>query len=166
MVDTTETTNNWRRVRHGLFTYWEAEPTISPDGQEVDRLVEKMAFQGAVINVPRDYDLKRGEQFGAFTDERFDDEGQPLSVSGAEDEGAEGTDEVDLDELDDSELVEWLTATGMFDGEKRPNVNEVVAAGDGNPELAKRLLAAEATASGDQPREGVVKGLQAVAAQE
>jgi hypothetical protein len=65
-----------------------------------------------------------------------------------------------------SELVEWLTATGMFDGEKRPNVNEVVAAGDGNPELAKRLLAAEATASGDQPREGVVKGLQAVAAQE
>lgn len=160
-----QTNNNWRRVRHGLFTYWEAEPTISPDGQEVERLVEKMAFQGAVIDVPRDYDLQRGEQFGAFTDERFNDDGEPLVPAGAEAEDTE-SDEVDLNDLDDSELVEWLTGTGVFDGEKKPNANEVVAAGAGNPELAKRLLAAENTASGDQPRETVVKGLQATAAQE
>jgi hypothetical protein len=165
MADTETQGNNWRRVRHGLFTYWESEPTISPDGQEINRLVEKMAFAGAVIEVPRDYDLARGEQFGAFTDERFNDDGTPIVPEGVSEDGDESED-VELSDLDDSELVEWLTGTGMFDGERKPNANEVVAAGAGNPELAKRLLAAENTASGDQPRETVVKGLQATAAQE
>lgn len=161
--------NQWRRIRHGLFTYWVSTPTIDQGGEEIIRFTEQMAFRGQVVHVERKYDLARGEQFGAFEPERFNDDGSPIEPpAGQAPEGAAEDDEdkVELSELDHEDLVDWIQGTGMFDGEKKPTANEVVKAGNGNPEFAKRLLDAENEASGQQPRDTVVKGLSSVAAQE
>jgi hypothetical protein len=163
------TENNWRRVRHGLFTYWVPTKVMTSGGEEQERFTEQMAFRGQVVNVERPDDLARGEQFGAFEAERFNDDGSPIEApaSATAPDGTSSDDEaVELAELDHEDLVDWLQGTGMFDGEKKPNANEVVQAGHGNPELAQRLLAAENEASGGQPRETVIKGLSNVAAQE
>lgn len=58
----------------------------------------------------------------------------------------------------DEELEAWIR-------EEHPNVNEVVAASNGDPELASRLLEAESRAQDGDSRKGVVDGLMHVMAQ-
>lgn len=149
-----------RTIKHGLFSYFAPVPGVGIDGQETTRLTEQMAFRGQTVDIPREYDIQRGEEFGAFyTEEELEKLRSPASPDTVENEEGE---EVELADLEHEDLVSWLTATGMFDGESKPTVPEVVGAAEGNPDLARRLLAAENEASGNQPRDGVVKGLTAV----
>jgi hypothetical protein len=53
------------------------------------------------------------------------------------------------------ELAEWIRT-------ERPNVNDVVQASQGDPEVAQKLLEAEAQATDGEPRKGVLEGLSAV----
>ena len=55
----------------------------------------------------------------------------------------------------DTELITWIK-------DKGPKVQEVIDASEGDAETAARLLAAEAAATGNDPRKGVVMGLEAV----
>jgi hypothetical protein len=70
--------------------------------------------------------------------------------------------EVELSELEDDDLVDWLMGTGMFDSEPRPTADEVVAAAEGDAAMAARLRAAEITAGGDAPRQAVLDGLNEI----
>lgn len=67
--------------------------------------------------------------------------------------------EVELSQLDDEDLVDWLMGTGMFDGHAKPKAALVVKAAEGDPDMAERLLQAERTAGGDAPRQNVLEAL-------
>jgi hypothetical protein len=150
-----------RTIKHGYFWYMVPELHVY-DGQEQERYVERTAFQGETIEIPRPVDLERGETHGAFyTDaelEAMAEEAQPAATA--------ETTEVALGDLDDEELVDWLMSTGEFDGQKKPNASEVVEAVGDDADLAERVIEAENKATGNQPRSSVVDALQKVADEE
>jgi hypothetical protein len=55
----------------------------------------------------------------------------------------------------DTELINWIK-------DKGPKVQEVIDASEGDAETAARLLTAEGAATGNDPRKGVVMGLETV----
>jgi hypothetical protein len=159
-------------IRHGLFRFWHPEQQVI-NGEDKEVLVERMAFHNEAVTIPRDTDYERGVKLGAFwTEEQarahYDALGIPApmlaqsqAMPQATPEGSEA--EVDLTELDEDELVDWLMGTGQFDGESKPTVAQVTEAmQEGGTEFAERLHAAEVRASGDAPRQGVTAGLNAV----
>jgi hypothetical protein len=71
--------------------------------------------------------------------------------------------EVELADLEDEDIVDWLMGAGMFDGESKPTVADVVGVVEpDNPALARRVLAAETTAQGGKPRQGVADALNKI----
>ncbi len=70
--------------------------------------------------------------------------------------------EVELNDLEPDELVDWLLSTGRFDGRPKPGPDVVVAAAEGDPDMAQRLLKAERTANESAPREAVVTQLSQI----
>lgn len=166
-----------RTIRHGLFRYYQLEEQVI-SGEEKAVLVERMAFHNQTVDIPRVEDLERGERLGAFWTpseaiEHYARLGIPApelgSVGGATalapaaaPADTAGAEEIELTDLDDEELVDWLMSTGRFDGEPKPTVPDVVGAAEGDKAFAERLLKAEKTASGDAVRAGVEEGLQKV----
>lgn len=59
--------------------------------------------------------------------------------------------------MSEADLINWHRAT-------KPAANTVVEASDGDPDVARRLIAAETTATGGDPREEVVSALAEVIA--
>jgi len=162
-------------IKHGLFRFYDPELQII-GGEEKEVLVERMAFHNEKVVIPRDADFERGKRLGAFwthqeAQAHYTALGVPAPNLGAqaaalgpppaEDDG----EEVELTELDEDDLVDWLMGTGQFDGQAKPTVQQVVEAGqEGGPEFATKLEAAEKRASGDAPRQGVTDGLSKVTA--
>lgn len=98
--------------------------------------VERVAHTGEVIDFS-DEDTKRGLAVAAFeVPEVYADDDFIIGPASTDDE-----------------LEEFA---------KNAKVAEVVAAANGDPELAHRLLAAENAANGGEPRTGVAKGLAAI----
>lgn len=148
-------------VKHGAFWYNVPEETIVA-GEPKTILVERMAFHGEPVTLYRAADVHRAEKYGALYEE---DETPPSLAAAAAASAAEtpppARTDVNLSELDDDELVDWLTGTGQFDGHKPPNAQEVVQSAQDNPELAERLLGAERRAQ-ETARTTVEGGLQKV----
>jgi hypothetical protein len=72
-----------------------------------------------------------------------------------EDAEREGGDE-DVSAFSHDELVAWIR-------DDQPPAKEVVSAAKGNPDNAKKLMAAEEEASGSQPRKSVMDPLRKIA---
>jgi hypothetical protein len=71
--------------------------------------------------------------------------------------------EVELADLEDEDIVDWLMGAGMFDGEPKPTVADVVGVVEpDNTALARRVLQAETTAQGGNPRQGVADALSKI----
>ncbi len=72
--------------------------------------------------------------------------------------------EVDLQmaELGEDDLVDWLMGCGQFDGKPKPGPELTVAVVEDDPAFAARMLRAERTATGDNPRQAVVSGLNQI----
>ena len=62
---------------------------------------------------------------------------------------------VDVRTASVDDLADWIRQEG-------PTINEVVAASEGEPDLAQKLLEAENDATDGDPRKGVVDGLSSV----
>jgi hypothetical protein len=62
-------------------------------------------------------------------------------------------------EMGDEDLVDWLMSTGAFDKEPKPDSSAVIAAAEGDPVLAARLLEAERRANPEAPRADVLAAL-------
>lgn len=126
-------------IRHKAFSYRVLSDHPVEPGKQI--YVEHLARRGDTIDVlPEDY--VRGERFGAFEGVGPEPEPEPSGVP-------------DLATATDTDLINWIK-----DGS--PTVQDVVDASQGNPEYADRLLTAEAAATGNDSRKGVVEGLQAV----
>lgn len=166
-----------RVVRHGLFWYY--QPTESVINGEVKTLLtQHISYAGDVIDLVLRSDVERGEQYGGIWDQEESDrrikkqqvrlpEPDPdATVAGTADSVGEDDgdgEEVELKDLDDQELVDWLMSTGEFDGNKKPTASEVVeAVGKDDKELAERVMTAENTATGGNPRASVITPLTAV----
>lgn len=101
----------------------------------------RAARRGETIEVT-DEELERGLALGAFVTDNDEPE-----ESAAE--------EFSVVDASDDEVLDWLETS-------QPNVQAVVDAADGDPENAKRLLAAENTLTGNDPRKGVEAKLTAI----
>jgi hypothetical protein len=122
-------------------------------GEELPLLATRFARHGQTVDITRDEDLERGEKLGAFEDEAPEDE--------ASEEAEPTNDEAVDEEIEEvswrhDDLVAWIR-------DDKPTASEVVKAAEGNPEYAKKLIAAEEEASGSQPRKSVVDPLRKIA---
>jgi hypothetical protein len=111
---------------------------------------DRTAMRGDVVEVlPADY--ARGMRLNAFLKEGETIE--QLTSGGASDT------ELQFSAADatDTELINWIK-------DDNPRVQQVVDASEGDGEVAARLLAAEIQATGNDPRKGVIAGLEAVVA--
>jgi len=120
---------------------------------EIDKIIaeDRTANVGDVIEVlPMEY--ARGVQLNAFLKRN-----QNLAVLTGKEVPEETGSELQFSAVDatDTELINWIK-------DKGPRVQEVIDASEGDADTAARLLAAEAAATGNDPRKGVVMGLEAV----
>jgi hypothetical protein len=148
------------RIKHGLFTYYEEEVGIKPDGTYGPRVVERIAFHGKEVTVPFEGDYRKGVETGAFyaDDEPVAGANEPAADAIVSETGGNRT----ASDLDDDQLVEWIQGTGEFDGSAKPNADQVVQAAGGDAEQAQRLHDAEVRANGDSARKTVLGPLEAI----
>lgn len=111
---------------------------------------DRTAYRGEEISVLA-FDLARGKRFGAFLKP-----GQKVEDLGAGVSASPTALQFSAKDATDTELINWIK-----DG--NPTVQDVVDASEGDPETAARLLSAETAATGNDPRKGVIMGLEAVA---
>lgn len=119
---------------------------------EPDKILpqDRTAMRGETVEVlPADY--ARGMRLNAFLKE-----GETIEQLTS---GTSGTTELQFSAADatDTELINWIK-------DDNPTVQQVVNASEGDGEVAARLLAAEVQATGNDPRKGVIAGLEAVVA--
>ena len=120
-------------------------PGLDPESQEAADLASDYQYGQLIMVRPQAYvgliesGVVRDVQKDSETGEEVIEEEELLDVNTAS---------VD-------ELAEWIRT-------ERPTVNDVVQASGGDPELAQKLLEAEAQATEGQPRKGVLEGLSAV----
>lgn len=143
-----------RKIKHVAFTYTiDSKDPISGD----DIVVFRTALRNETVDVLKQADIDKGEKFGAFySDEELkaQKDQEPAAVLQRELEGEEEA-ELDMDSASLEELEEYII-------EQEPTVDQVVALAAGDPDRAKRLLAAENAATGNDPRKGVVEGLNRI----
>lgn len=143
------------KIQHAQFLYYIETPWTSPDGEEATRLSRRIALHGEVVDVPRDEDIERGEEAGAFADEEVElppEDDAAADADAANAAASAGTPDINASH---DELVAWIAAA-------KPNEDEMVAAAQNDPVMAQALIDAEAEASGGQPRKGVTDRLQKI----
>jgi hypothetical protein len=127
-------------VQH--FPYAEIAATSGDEAQDLEREMHKSyaGSQKLVSNEEADALRARSDARGEM---------EPI----------EPTEVVTAVQLDDGELVEWLMGAGMFDGHPRPSAAQVLAAAEGDPVLASRLVKAEQNANPEAPRTDLIDAL-------
>lgn len=136
-------------IKIRAFPYY--EDAVDPATGET-RKVERVARRGDTVKLS-DVDYERARRFDAI---RTEAEVEAEADGEAEATPAEAA-AFDIETASVEELSGWIQ--GKYTDGDKPIVDEVVAEGTGDPELAKRLLEAENHATGGQPRVGVVNGL-------
>lgn len=142
------------QIKHAQFQYWVEVDAVDPEsGETKKRLAPRIARRDEIVDIPRNEDVERGEQMGAFyTEEDFDQAEEEESSS---DEEAEPS-RVPSSEGEYDKLVAWIR-------DERPNATTVVQAAGGDPEKARMLIEAENEASGGDPRKTVIDPLTKIA---
>lgn len=132
MADTS--TNTVERVVKAQFVRY--TKIVQPPGAKEPRPVIVSARRGDTIQVLEE-EAAKGAALGSFHEDaeiRHTPEGDVV--------------EVDINEMSDADLATWIK-------EDKPKAPDVVGLSNNNPELAERLLNAERTATGGNPRKTV-----------
>lgn len=177
--------SNKRRIKFRLFHYYEERTTL---GQLT--LVEKQAFFGEVVEIPREEDIARGEELGAFytaEEEKQIKAGTyrgpdwetlaagPMTPAFTPEEeaaragvGMEASEEGKTEEIAGNGEFDAATASSEEVAEhikaNSLTVPETVALAGGNPDLAEKIIEAENMASENDPRAGVVGAMEKLSA--
>lgn len=128
-----------RKVKARGHTYYVDVPHPSEPGAQIRKAA--FATRGQEIEVSEE-ESERGDAFGAFF---TGDEGEQVTAAAS----------FSVVDASDDEIDDYLE-------EHSPNVAETVALAENDPESAERLLDAERRVTGDEPRAGVEKGLEAI----
>jgi hypothetical protein len=139
-----------RVVKFLQFPYMTLEASPALAGVEV--LVEKVAYTGDTVFVDElgPMYLEKGERLGAFY--------TTAELDAMEEGGDVTTGEVapaDFSEMGAHELAEYIE-------KNQPNVSDTIALAGNDADAAKRVLEAENIVTDNDPRKGVVDGLQRV----
>jgi hypothetical protein len=130
-----------------------------PYRKEIDHAYEPgtVAVEHAIAMIGETVELlppefERGMRLNAFLRE-----GQDINILTGKELPRESPSELPFSAQDatDTELINWIKDVG-------PKVQEVIDASEGDAETAARLLMAESAATGNDPRKGVIMGLEAV----
>lgn len=129
------------KIKIRAFPYYTEERDLTDPRGERTVMRENIAVRGQEVELS-DVDLERAERFDAIQTD--------------EDEAVEeATGSLDVATATPETLAEWIE-------EDEPTVDETVAAANDDPNVAQRLLDAEHLATGDEPRKGVVEGLNRI----
>lgn len=161
-----------KTIKYRLFHYYIEKPGVN--GMS---LVEKQAFFGETVDIPRQEDIERGEELDAF----FTDK-EARAIAAGEYDGPEAdalaqkhmnppfneaeaaargelpagpATGIDPGSADAEEIAEHIKSQKL-------NVAETVALAGDDPELAKKVMEAEDLASENDARRGVEDGLQKI----
>lgn len=170
-----------KMIKFRSFFYYVERPALGVPDQNL--LAEKMGFFGEEHDIPREEDLARGEELGAFfTDDEVEQikagkytgpeaellGQEPMSVALTEEEAAtqrqampqnagDGAPAVGIDvREEDAETI------ALYIKSQKLTVAETVALAEGDAELAEKVLDAEGMATNSDPRKGVVEALEAI----
>jgi hypothetical protein len=128
-----------RKIKIRAFSY--LETVDDPSNPDNSLRVSQTAMRDQEVELEPDQ-IEKGERFNAFySDDDESDTGLPEGF----DPSIAGEDE----------LIEWIE-------ESNPNASQVIEAAQGDPDTARRLLAAEEAAHGNDARKTVVEGLGAI----
>ena len=171
-----------KKIKFRLFHYY-TEKAVA--GQPAPVLIEQNAFFGEEVEIPREEDLQRGEELGAFfTDKEMkqlkegtfegpelerlhepilnppftEAEAEARGIPSAAKPSAGARSSIDARSASSDELAEYIA-------ENKLNAQETIALAQDDPELAEKLLDAEAevAASNDaDTRKTVDDGLQKI----
>lgn len=173
-----------KMIKHLLFSYGsEIDNPMYVEGEEgvpSRVVVEGLASIGSTVDITRQYDLVRGEEYDAFfTDEEKAaiDEGtydgpllpalqahgylggqsayQGQSIEQIEAMSGGGGAPIDVASSSAEEIAEFISTN-------KPNVSETVALAQNDPDLAEKVLDAEVIATESDPRTGVENALEKV----
>lgn len=144
------------KIRHAGFTYHKRANTIMPSGEIVAAFTPVTALRDEEITLEFEGDYQRGLEEDAFyTDDHHPVSGVPLAYLREvgeidEDEDVDEDEVVDIDNATDEELMEFVNSS---------NIATVLEVAD-NPERARRLLQAEGSSTGHDPRKTLVEELE------
>lgn len=102
-------------------------------------------------------DFKLGQEIELLPDDyvRLMNGGAVVDSDTAEAMAVEEEEILDVSTASVDDLARWIE-------QEKPNIQDVVNASGGDPDIARKLLEAEAQATDQDPRKGVVEGLTAV----
>lgn len=130
-----------RVIKHKAFRYYVETPSLTdPDGTV---LRQRVARRGEKVDL-REVDAHRGDQLDAFYTEA------ELKAQGGEEVA-----EADASGKSVNDLIDWLE-------EEKPTAPQTINAANGDPEVASRLLEAEESVTGRQPRSTVTDALEKI----
>lgn len=161
-----------KMIRHLLYTYGREVPNPfhTEGGNEPEtHVVEGLARLGEVVDISRPYDLERGERLGAFyTDEEraaIEDgsyrgadapsiQQARLETAQQAIQPADGEGVADASSMSSEEIADLIE-------EQKLNVQQTIALAGDDEDSINKVLDAENLATNNEPRSGVVKGLEA-----
>ena len=178
-----------RMIKFRAFHFYVEVPALGLPGENT--LVERTAFLGQEVDIPREEDIDRGEGLGAFytsaevkkiKDGTYDGPdrdmlamppmGEPMAIpplnpaeaaASASPLGAgEPTATPERPELDIAEASSEMI--GAYIKEYKLTGPETVALAGDNPELAEKILEAEGIATDNSPRKNVTEPLEELGA--
>lgn len=126
-----------REIKIRSFTWLQTEED-PVTGEDI--VVNKEARFGEIVELP-DHAIARGERLDVF-------------VTEADREQGASEESLELLEMDEEELAEWVS---------NATIPQVLNAANDDPEMVQMLLDAENTATGGDPRSGLVEGLGRIA---
>lgn len=147
-----------KKIKHAQFQYHVPVKMADPEtGKTKERLSPRIARRDQWVDIPRDEDIERGEQAGAF----FTDE--ELNPTTTDDDDI--VDDADADEDDEEDAVPSHDELVLWMRSKKPTIATVVARAD-SPQMARALMEAENEASGGDPRTTLIARLDRIANQD
>lgn len=154
-----------RTIRHAGFVYHKPNVSIGPDGKKVTTWHPVMAYRNETVDIEQESDLAAGDAAGAFYTKDYypkghDYEGVPRGLNLGLADGQftdsdvpDGDDTPDILSESDEEIAAWVG---------RSSVAKVVEAAGEDPEKAAKLIEAEETASGGDPRKTLISALDKI----
>lgn len=151
--------------------FWYNKQMQDPFDEDKKIVVEQLAYRGDEVTLTSADDIRRGEENGSFMskEERASYERDPFNPSFSSERpeetdpdaaasAATGAARPDLGTASVDDVSAWITA-------EKPKVSEMLDLANQYPDddSLNKLLEAEAQATGDESRKGVVEGVAAIA---
>lgn len=149
-----------KTIKH--LQFWYSAEIDLPGGET--GVAERIAYRGQTVDITDEYDLTRGEAEDAFMSDaekaEFDAQGTPYDpATQAEIDAATPPGDFDWDAATPEDMADYMEDNSL-------NVNQVLEVAHAHPDRLDDILEAEKIVTEDEPRKGVVEGIEKIAKQQ